>query len=111
MREDTGSSALFGPIEESQVNVDNAFIGDVVNALTEWRAQLTELRPSERDESRAWFHGPSRRPIGFYSVLLAVTRGTAIMHRIFHGYAPFRGPIAGRRNGVLVSSADRKAVP
>ena len=32
------------------------------------------------------------------------------MHRIFHGYAPFRGPIAGRRNGVLVSSADGEAV-
>ncbi len=33
------------------------------------------------------------------------------MHRIFHGYAPFKGPIAGRRNGVLVSSAEGKAVP
>ena len=32
------------------------------------------------------------------------------MHRIFLGYAPFRGPIAGRWNGALVSSADRKAV-
>ena len=48
---------------------------------------------------------------GFNGKLLAVTWGTAIMHRIFHGYAPFRGPIAGRRNGVLVSSADGEAVP
>ena len=40
-----------------------------------------------------------------------MTRGTAVMHRIFHGYAPFKGPIAGRRNGVLVSSAEGKAVP
>ena len=43
--------------------------------------------------------------------MLTVTRGAADMHRIFHDYAPFKGPIAGRRNGVLISSAEGKAVP
>ena len=39
-----------------------------------------------------------------------MTRGTAIMHRIFHGYAPFRGQLPGRQTGVLVSSAEGRAV-
>ena len=98
------------PIEEIQIDVDEAFVGDVVNALAERRAELIELRPSGRDKIRALFHGPSRGLIGFNGELLTVTRGTAIMHRVFHGYAPFKGPLPGRRSGVLVSSAEGRAV-
>jgi len=36
--------------------------------------------------------------------LLTDTRGTAIMNRLFHGYANFKGEIQGRRNGVLISN-------
>ena len=98
------------PIEEIQIDVDDEFVGEVVNALPARRAELIELRPSG-DKSRAQFHGPARSLIGFHGVLPTVTRGTAVMHRIFRGYAPFKGPIVGRRNGVLVSSAEGKAVP
>ena len=111
MRDSPDGGAPLEPIEEIQIDVDDAFVGEVVNALAERRAALIELRPSGRDKSRARFHGPARGLIGFNSELLTVTRGTAVMHRIFHGYAPFKGPIAGRRNGVLVSSAEGKAVP
>ena len=90
--------------------MDEAFVGDVVSALAERRAELIELRPSGRDKIRALFHGPSRGLIGFNGELLTVTRGTAIMHRIFHGYAPFKGPLPGRRTGVLISSAAGRAV-
>ncbi len=82
--------------------------GAVVNALAGRSAELIELRTSGRDKSRARFHGPSRALIGFNGEPL--TRGTAIMHWIFYGYAPFTGLIAGRRNDVLVSSANGKAV-
>ena len=99
------------PIEEIQADLDVLFSADMVNALAERHAELIELRPSGRDKSRARFHWPARSLIGFNSVLLTVTRGRAVMHRIFHGYASFKGPIAGRRNGVLVSSAEGKAVP
>ena len=36
--------------------------------------------------------------------LLTDTRGTAIMNRLFHSYAPCKGDIQGRRNGVLISN-------
>ena len=110
MRDDPEGGPPLEPIEEIQIDVDEAFVGDVVNALAERRAELVELRPSGRDKTRALFLGPSRGLIGFNGELLTVTRGTAIMHRVFHGYAPFKGPLPGRRSGVLVSSAEGKAV-
>ena len=110
MREDPEGGAPLEPIEEIQIDVDEAFVGDVVTALAERRAELIELRPSGRDKIRALFHGPTRGLIGFNGELLTVTRGTAIMHRLFHGYAPFKGPLPGRQTGVLVSSADGRAV-
>ena len=110
MREDPKGGAPLEPIEEIQIDVDEAFVGDVVSALAERRAEMIELRPSGRDKIRALFRGPTRGLIGFNGELLTVTRGTAIMHRIFHGYAPFKGPLPGRQTGVLISSADGRAV-
>ncbi len=110
MRDDPEGGPPLEPVEEIQIDVDEAFVGDVVNALAERRAELVELRPSGRDKTRALFLGPSRGLIGFNGELLTVTRGTAIMHRVFHGYAPFKGPLPGRRSGVLVSSTEGRAV-
>ena len=101
MREDPQGGVLLEPIEEIQIDVAQAFVGDVVNALAGRRAELIELQPSGRDNVRALFHGPSRGLIGFNGELLTVTRGTAVMHRIFHGYAPFKG--------TLPATADRCA--
>ena len=38
------------------------------------------------------------------------TRGTAIMNRLFHNYAPYKGEIQGRRTGVLISTSTGEAV-
>ena len=110
MREDPQGGGLLEPIEEIQIDVAQAFVGDVVNALAERRAELVELQPSGRDTVRALFHGPSRGLIGFNGELLTVTRGTAVMHRIFHGYAPFRGTLPRRQTGVLISITEGRSV-
>ena len=110
MREDPQGGGLLEPIEEIQIDVAQAFVGDVVNALAERRAELVELQPSGRDTVRALFHGPSRGLIGFNGELLTVTRGTAVMHRIFHGYAPFRGKLPRRQTGVLISITEGRSV-
>ncbi|WP_428097681.1 translational GTPase TypA [Candidatus Rariloculus sp.] len=110
MREDPQGGVPLEPIEEIHIDVAQAFVGDVVNAFAERRAELIELRPSGRDKIRALFHGPSRGLIGFNSELLTVTRGTAVMHRIFHGYAPFKGTLPRRQTGVLISTSEGRAV-
>ena len=110
MREDPQGGVLLEPIEEIQIDVAQAFVGDVVNALAGRRAELIELQPSGRDNVRALFHGPSRGLIGFNGELLTVTRGTAVMHRIFHGYAPFKGTLPRRQTGVLISTTEGRSV-
>ncbi len=78
--------------------------------LSERRAELIEMRPSGGGRLRLVFHAPTRGLLGYQGELLTDTRGTAIMNRLFHGYAPHKGTIQGRRNGVLISTDDGEAV-
>ncbi|WP_366555464.1 translational GTPase TypA [Aquibaculum sediminis] len=93
------------PVEEVQVDVDEEFAGVVVEKLSQRRAEVQEMRPSGGGKQRLVFHAPSRGLIGYHGEFLTDTRGTGIMHRLFHGYAPYKGPLQGRRNGVLISNA------
>ena len=98
------------PIEEVVIDVDEAFTGVVVQKMSERKAEMVEMRPSGGDRTRLVFYAPTRGLIGYQGELLTDTRGTAIMNRLFHGYAPFKGEIAGRRNGVLISNEQGEAV-
>ncbi|MGH7053090.1 MAG: translational GTPase TypA [Stellaceae bacterium] len=98
------------PIEEVVIDVDKDFAGVVVDKLSRRKAELTEMRPSGGGKLRLSLLGPTRGLIGYQGELLTDTRGTAVMTRVFHGYAPYKGPIEGRRNGVLVSNSAGAAV-
>ena len=98
------------PIEEVLVDVDEPYSGTVVNKLSERKAELTNMRPSGGGKVRLTFLAPSRGLIGYYSEFLSDTRGTGMMNRLFHGYAPYKGPIASRRTGVLISNGAGEAV-
>ncbi|MGH7037797.1 MAG: translational GTPase TypA [Stellaceae bacterium] len=98
------------PIEEVVIDVDKDFAGVVVDKLSRRKAELTEMRPSGGGKLRLSLLGPTRGLIGYQGELLTDTRGTAVMTRVFHGYAPYKGPIEGRRNGVLVSNGAGAAV-
>lgn len=92
------------PIEEVQIDVDEEYAGVVVEKLSQRRAELQEMRASGAGKQRLVFLAPSRGLIGYHGEFLTDTRGTGIMHRLFHGYGPYKGPIQGRRNGVLISN-------
>ena len=94
------------PIEEIQIDVDDEFVGVVVKSLSLRKAEMTDMRPSGSGKTRIIFLGPSRGLIGYHGQFLTETRGTGIMNRSFHSYAPYRGAIEGRRNGVLISNED-----
>lgn len=98
------------PIEEVQVDVDDEFSGVVVEVLSERKAEMTDMRPSGGGKTRVTFHAPARGLIGYHGQFLTDTRGTGVMSRIFHGYAPYKGPIQGRRTGVLISNGIGKAI-
>jgi GTP-binding protein len=92
------------PIEEVVIDVDEIHSGVVVQKMSERRAEMIEMRPSGGERVRLVFYAPTRGLIGYQGELLTDTRGTAIINRLFHDYAPFKGEIQGRRNGVLIAN-------
>ena len=98
------------PIEEVIIDVDEEHTGAVVSKLSERRGDLVEMRPSGGGRQRLIFYVPTRGLIGYQGELLTDTRGTAIMNRLFHSYAPYKGEILGRRKGVLISNSTGEAV-
>ena len=69
------------------------------------------MRPTGGDKETLIFLAPTRGLIGYHGEFLTDTRGTGVMNRMFHGYAPYKGPIEGRREGVLISIASGSSVP
>ena len=99
------------PMEEVVIDVDEAYTGVVVEKMSLRKGEMTEMLPSGGGKTRLTFIAPSRGLIGYYSEFLTDTCGTGVMNRLFHSYAPYKGQITGRRNGVLISTEQGKAVP
>jgi GTP-binding protein len=108
-KRDAGGT-LLEPIEEVVIDLDEEHSGVVVRKLSERKAELVEMKPSGGGRLRLRFFAPTRGLIGYQGELLTDTRGTGIINRLFHGYAPHKGPIQGRRNGVLISTESGDAV-
>ncbi|MDG1153874.1 MAG: translational GTPase TypA [Alphaproteobacteria bacterium] len=98
------------PMEEVQIDVDEEFSGVVVEKLGKRKAEMKAMVPSGAGKVRLTFEMPARGLIGYQSEFLSDTRGTGILSRSFLGYAPYKGDIEGRREGVLVSQETGKSV-
>ena len=109
-QKDPATGQTLEPIEEVVIDVDEEHSGVVVQKMSERRAELIEMKPSGGNRQRLVFYAPTRGLIGYQGELLTDTRGTAIMNRLFHNYAPYKGEIQGRRNGVLISNDQGEAV-
>ena len=110
LQKDEATGQWKEPIEEVVIDVDEEHSGVVVQKMSERKAEMIEMRPSGGNRLRLVFYAPTRGLIGYQGELLTDTRGTAIMNRLFHGYAPYKGDIQGRRNGVLISNDQGEAV-
>jgi len=103
---DPETGARLEPIEEVVVDVDDDYAGVVIEKLSGRKAELTDMGPSGSGKTRLTFQAPSRALIGYQGEFLTDTRGSGVLNRLFSCYAPFKGAIEGRRNGVLISNAD-----
>jgi GTP-binding protein len=110
LRTDPETGQTLEPIEEVVIDVDAEFGGPVVEKLCRRRADLIEMRPTGANKQRLVFLAPSRALIGYHGEFLTDTRGTGVLNRLFHGFAPYKGTIEGRRAGVLVSLERGEAV-
>ncbi len=97
------------PMEEVVVDVDQDYSGSVVQKMAQRKGEMMSMVPSGAGKVRMSFIAPTRGLIGYHGEFLTDTRGTGIMNRLFHGYAPFKGNVEGRRTGVLIAMADGEA--
>ena len=108
-REENGTR--MEPVEEVTIDVDDEYTGVVVEKLTGPRkGDLVEMKPAGAGKTRIVAHVPSRGLIGYHGEFLTDTRGSGVLNRIFHGWTAHKGPIQGRRQGVLISMENGDAV-
>ncbi|SLN39982.1 hypothetical protein ROJ8625_01879 [Roseivivax jejudonensis] len=106
-----GEDGLEEPVEEVTIDVDDDYSGAVIEKLTGTRkGDLVEMKPAGTGKTRIIAHVPARGLIGYHGEFLTDTRGTGVMNRVFQGWTPHKGPIPGRRAGVLISMEAGEAV-
>ncbi len=108
-KKDAGDQIL-EPIEEVVIDVDEAYSGVVVEKLSSRKGEMSEMKPSGGGKTRMVFFIPSRGLIGYQGEFLTDTKGTGILNRLFHAYAPFKGEIGHKKNGALIATDPGEAV-
>ncbi len=94
------------PLEAGTIDVPDEYVGAVTQALAPRKGRVTNLEPGDSGRTIVSFQAPSRGLIGFRSLLLTVTRGTALLHQSLDGYMPWAGDLPHRLGGAMI--ADRK---
>jgi len=98
------------PYEVLSVDVEAQHQGPVMEALGARRAELADMVSDAQGRTRLDYRIPARGLIGFQGEFMNLTRGTGLMSHVFDAFAPVKGDIPERRNGVLVSQEDGEAV-
>lgn len=109
-KEDAETGQTLEPVEEVVVDVDDEYSGVVVEKLSLRKGNMVDMRSSGGGKTRIVFYVPSRGLIGYQGEFLTDTRGSGVMNRLYHSHEPYKGDIAGRRNGVLISTDKGDAV-
>ncbi len=99
------NGARHEPVERVVVDVPDDHVGTVTQALAPRKGRVTDLRPGDPGRSVVSFEAPARGLIGFRSLLLTATRGTALMHQHHAGWMPWAGELPHRQGGAML--ADR----
>ena len=99
------------PYEQLIIDVPSEFQGTVMERLGARRGQLKDMQPDANGRVRLDYLIPARGLIGFRTEFLTATSGTGIMTHSFEHFGPMSGgAIAPRKNGVLISNGDGKAL-
>jgi GTP-binding protein len=90
------------PIERLTVDVPTESVGSVMQLMGDRRGEMLKM-DTRSGRTYLEFTVPARGLIGLRNRMLNATQGEAIMHHTFEAYGPFRGPIPGRQNGVMIA--------
>src|SRR5512139_2114929 len=98
------------PIELVTADVEDQHQGAVMQALGQRKGELADMETDGNGRVRLEYRIPARGLIGFSTEFLNLTRGTGLISNIFDSWEPYKGEIAGRKNGVLISMDDGEIV-
>ena len=93
----------FEPIELAMVDVDDAFVGVVIEKMGIRKGEMITMTPGTDGYTRLEFKVPARGLIGFRNEFLTDTKGTGILNHSFYDFELYKGPIPTRAKGVLIS--------
>jgi GTP-binding protein len=93
------------PLEAGSCDVPDEHVGTVTQALAPRKGRILDLRPGDPGRTIVAFEAPSRGLIGFRSMLMTATRGTALLHQHHAGWTPWAGELPHRTGGAMI--ADR----
>jgi GTP-binding protein len=93
------------PLESGSCDVPDEHVGTVTQALAPRKGRILDLRPGDPGRTIVSFEAPSRGLIGFRSMLMTATRGTALLHQHHAGWTPWAGELPHRTGGAMI--ADR----
>ncbi len=95
------------PFENLVVDVPSEYSGKVIDLVTQRKGEML-IMESKGDMQHLEFEIPSRGLIGLRSQMLTGTAGEAVMAHRFLEYKPWKGPIPGRSNGVLIAKSTER---
>jgi GTP-binding protein len=95
------------PFENLVVDVPSEFSGKVIDLVTQRKGEML-IMESKGEMQHLEFEIPSRGLIGLRSQMLTGTAGEAVMAHRFLEYKPWKGPIPGRSNGVLIAKSTER---
>jgi GTP-binding protein len=98
------------PWEQLTVDIETETQGKIMEELGRRGGELQDMVTDGKGRVRIDYNIPSRGLIGFQMEFMTLTRGTGIKSHVFDTYAPVKGELPARRNGVLVSSEQGDAV-
>jgi len=93
------------PVEQLSIDAPEEYIGVITQLLALRKGRLEQMVNHRTGWVRMEYLVPARGLIGFRTEFLTETRGTGILHHVFHGYEPWHGALRTRPTGSLV--ADR----
>jgi len=94
------------PVERAVVDVPDDYVGVVTQTVAPRKGKVTDLRPGDAGRTIVTVEAPARGLLGFRSLLMTTTRGTALIHQHHAGWMPWAGELPHRTGGAMI--ADRK---
>jgi len=91
------------PLERAVVDVPDNHVGTVTQAIAPRKGKVTDLRPGDTGRTVVTLEAPSRGLLGFRSLLMTATRGTALVHQHQAGWIPWVGELPHRVGGAMMS--------